>query len=244
MPFPNQKPMKPLFLFLILMPLISVCQAPESPKAKKVSVGLIFSPDYCYRTLKSDELSKLTADFRDTIEIHKFGYTTGLSLVYKFNNRIRFESGLLFSDKGEKTKPWTLNAFDSGVVVPVKSEFSYGYNYLDIPFKVNYLVRDKKLKLFITGGLSANIFLSLKTTSIVEFEDGTTESYTSTGSGQGFDRINLAFLVGFAAEYELSKHLGLHIEPVYRRSITSVISSSLKDYLFSAGINTGVYYKF
>lgn len=237
--------MKPIFLFLMLLPLFSLCQETESQKADRVSIGLIFSPDYSYRTLKSDDDGKWVADSRDTMEIHKFGYTTGLSLVYKLNSNIRFETGLLFSDKGEKTKPRTgLIVLEPVAILPVKVRFIYSYNYLDIPFKINYLVSDKKLKLFITGGLSANIFLFQKTTSIIEYEDGTTERNTLTDRRRGFDRINLAFLVGFAAEYELSKRLRLHLEPVYRRSITSIISSPLKEYLFSAGVNTGVYYKF
>jgi hypothetical protein len=235
--------MNRLFLFLALLPLLSRAQLPESPKTGRLSVGLVFSPDICYRTLTSGESGKWLVDSRNAFEIPKFGYTTGLSLIYKLKGHIRLETGLLFSDKGQKTKSETINVMEPDTLFPQQFRLVNKYYYLDIPLKLNWLLRDKRLKLLITAGLSANIFLSEQTTSFLNFENGTTKKYTNHVKNSGLSAVNLAFLAGFAAEYELSKHLIIRLEPIYRRSLTPIVNSSLKTYLYSTGMNTGIYYK-
>jgi hypothetical protein len=227
----------------MLLPLASWCQDPESLKTGRISIGLVFSPDYCYRTLSSGESDEWIVNIRNKSEIHKFGYTTGFSFVYKPVGRISLETGLLYSDKGERTKPETLIAANPDQLLPKQIEFIYSYNYIDIPFKINYLFLDKKFKLYVTAGLSTNIFLFQNTICIQEFEDGAIKKISSRNESSSFYKINLAFLTGFAAEYEISNRLKLHLEPLYRRSITPIMDSSVKGYLFSTGINTGIYYK-
>ena len=213
----------------------------DTTKTKRIAIGLTFSPDYCYRTLKPNETTKWIADFRDSIEIPKFGFTTGLCLLYQLNKRITLETGLQFSSKGEKTKQAPLIFAQPEPGNPIKNTFIYKYNYLDIPYKVNYFILTKRLKFFISGGVSTNLFLFRNTTSIVEYIDGQTKTYNSKGGG--LSRINIAVLAGLGINYELNNKLTIRIEPTYRRSITSIVNAPIKGYSYSTGVNTGLFLK-
>jgi hypothetical protein len=97
------------------------------------------------------------------------------------------------------------------------------------------------LKFFVSGGLSTNLFLFQKTTSRLEYLDGNTMTNNSTSDG--LSRINLAVLAGFGINYELTNRLTFRIEPTYRRSLNSIINAPIKGYLYSLGMNTGLYLK-
>lgn len=238
-----------IFTILTLIPLTSICQSIDTIKVnsdqiKKIYIGLTFSPAYCYRTLKTDDaLGQLVIDSRDTREIPKFGFTTGVGLIYILNKRFNFETGLLFSDKGEKTKKTDLIWSQPDPILPIKSTFIYSYQYLDIPLKVNYYIINKKLNFFISAGLSANIFLTYKQTSIQEFSDGRTEKHTSGSIYNNFSKVNFALLAGFGIDYDLNNKIRFRLESIYRRSINSIIDAPVKSYLYSAGLNAGIYYK-
>ncbi len=238
--------MKNIFLFLILLPFSLVGQETDSTKIRKIEIGITYSPDYCYRSLKPDAINKWITDIRDTLEIPKLGYTTGLNATFYINKKITLETGILFSDKGEKTKKYVINGSTSSIQTDnnqaTKNKFIYHYLYFDIPAKVNYYILTKKLKLFLSAGVSTNIFLLQKTTSVLEYNDGHSEKNNSV-IHSGFSRINLAVIGGFGINYNLTNRFNFRLEPVYRRSLTSIIKAPVKDYLYSAGLNVGIFYK-
>jgi hypothetical protein len=236
--------MKKLFFALLaILSFKSYSQTSEIKPLGKFTVGIAFSPDYCYRTLKADGSSKWIADMRDEQEIVKLGFTTGASILYNFSNKISFESGLFFSDKGEKTKKREYRLMDPGDVnTPTYGVHNYHYLYLDVPVKVNYYLTTGKIKAFVSAGTSANIFLKEKRSSTYTYADGRTEDRT-VFSDSGFSRVNLAAVAGFGLDYELTENLQIRVEPIYRRSVTSIINAPIKGYLYSAGINFGVFIK-
>jgi len=238
--------MRLFFTLLTLIPLTVFSQVNDSTPSRKFSFGITFSPDYCYRTLKSDTSVKWLTDSRDSLEIPKFGFTAGLNLALKINNRISLETGLLFSDKGEKTKEFALFGITpSGQPdpdQPTKCSSVFHYSYIDIPVKVHYYLLTQRAKLFLSAGISPNVFLSQSVTSTFEYSDGHTTKTTSAGNA-GFTGINLTVIAGLGFGYDLTNKFYLKIEPEYRRSITSIVDAPMKVYLYSIGINTGLYYK-
>jgi len=212
------------------------------------SIGLTFSPDYSYRTLKPDnsKSSILIADSRDTTEIPKFGFTTGINLKRIISKRIALEIGLLFSDKGEKTKAiskkWITNSGQSIDDLPTKITSNYKYYYFDFPIKVNYYLKTDKLKLYLTAGISPNLFLVERSILIYEYNDGRTLRTTRFGNN-GFSRLNLALIGGLGLSYDLTEKIFITLEPTFRHAIISVINAPIKGYLYSAGLNTGLYFK-
>lgn len=229
-----------LFTFLAFE---SFGQTPEINPLGKISVGLTFSPDYCFRSLRASGSSQWIADSRDEQEKAKFGFTAGGSILYTLSNRVSFESGLLFSDKGEKTKKLSYRFTDPGDGnAPTFGEHHYHYYYLDVPVKANYYLTPGRIKAFVSAGTSVNVFLTQKRSSTYTFSDGRTEDRSQT-SNPGFTRINVAALAGFGVDYTVTENLQVRVEPIYRRSITSVINAPIKGFLYSAGVNFGAYIK-
>src|ERR1035437_1411019 len=73
----------------------------------KWKIGINFSPDYCYRKLDSTGINNNYGDpisfiihERDSMEIPKFGFTTGISVGYDASRVISLESGIYYSNKG------------------------------------------------------------------------------------------------------------------------------------------------
>ena len=240
--------MKNNFLFLlILLPYVLLSNTIDSTKSvdstknRKWEIGFSFSPDYSYRTLKSDADNQSLKEMRDTLEIPKFGFTTGINVVYHFNDRIVLETGLLFSDKGEKTKKTSFENVPSSQL-PIYYTYKYHYLYLDIPLKVDYYLLTGKLKLFVTAGVSGNIFINQKTTLLQGHDNGDIQKNTTTFN-PGFNRFNLAMIAGLGINYKLSSRMNLKVEPVYRRSLTSIANTPIKSYLYSTGLNMGISFK-
>lgn len=237
--------LKNLTLALTLIPITFFGQNESQPTLKTQAVGFTFSPDYSYRILVPDAETKSLAEFRDLSETPKFGFTTGFNYALKLNKRLTLEASILYAEKGEKLK------LESTVLPPNPDDpitsviflSRTHYLYLDVPVKLNYFITTKKVKFFISGAISPNLFLTQKTFFRAIYENE--KLPISRGfEDNGFSRINLAFTTGFGLTYDLSDKFYLKVEPTYRRSITSIISGPLEGYLYSVGLNTGFYYNF
>ena len=70
----------------------------------KIQVGVYFSSDICYRTLKENEANDTSAasfiTYRNLTEEPKTGFTTAISFNYKLSKKVYFETGLQYSNKG------------------------------------------------------------------------------------------------------------------------------------------------
>ncbi len=211
--------------------------ASDSTKIKKMAIGISFSPDYCFRKLKPDADAEWLADGRDSREVAKFGYTVGATFAYKLNERLNISLGVLFSDSGEKTKKYSV---DEGLPIgqePIRYSYNYHHYYLNVPVKANYFILTGKLKVYVTLGVSANIFLNNKTTFQTHYANSTTKE--SFKSREGFSALNFSVLGGCGLNYPVNAKTTLMIEPIYRRSINSITTSPIKYYLYSGGINIG-----
>lgn len=236
--------MRKLYLVLILVFIVQLSgfsQTNEQTSTNRLTLGLNFSPDYCYRTLVSTPSKNFIAHYRDSVESPKFGYTTGLSLLYKFNKRFTFESGLQFSDKGERIKKHDI-LVDSRWGFPAKEAYVFHYQYIDIPLKANVYLLNKKLKAFVSIGFSVNIFLRDRVYSYLEYSDGTIDE-TALNGVYDYSLINIAAIGGLGIDYQIKEKINLRFEPIYRRSINPIIDAPIKGYLYSLGANVGVFYK-
>ncbi len=231
--------MKKIITFLVIvLPFVTSGQT-DTIKRKKIELGISFSPDYAYRTLKADADSKAITDYRDTAEVAKFGYTTGINAAFKLNKKWNVEAGVLFSDNGQRIKKYSLESVPYGQQA-VTYAYNFHYYYLNIPVKADYFIVTGKLKFYVTAGVSANIFLSENITAINGY--GNSESKKTTKVDPGFSRVNLGMLAGCGIRYPIGKRTDLLVEPIYRRSLTSIIDAPVKGYLYSAGLNIGIYY--
>ena len=239
---------KTKLLLLLFFPLSTFCSTIDSlkvvdtVKASKWNLGFSFSPDYCYRTLKSDAAIADLKEIRDTLEVPKFGYTFGVNIIYYFRKKIVLETGILFSDKGERTKKLTFQNLPAGQS-PNYYAYNFHYYYLDIPLKVDYYLLTKKIKMYLTAGLSCNILLTQKTT-LREGHDNTEVVRNASNVDTKPNRINVAVLFGAGLNYKVNEKLDLKVEPIYSRSITPINGAPIKSYLYSFGLNLGITHKF
>ncbi|MEO6902690.1 MAG: outer membrane beta-barrel protein [Bacteroidia bacterium] len=235
--------MKKILITLVVTFFIVIgCMASDNPR--HLSIGIIYRPNFGYRTLKpnSTPYAQYIAHLRDSIEIPKFGYATGLSFVYRFTKRLAFETGLQFSQGGYKTKK---NYPDWGTTSPSLPKMvvdDYNYNYLNIPVKLNIYLLTGRVQVFISGLASANVLLSNTKVSTLQFDDGHTSTQDQIApKNASFFNFAAAASIGFG--FDLTKRLNLTLEPNYKKSITSLDNSAIKGYLYSAGVTAGLYFK-
>lgn len=236
--------MKNTLLLTLLISTLAWGQSTDSAKLKRLKVGIVYSPDYCYRLLNYHSSNKWVEDLRNDEETGTFGYTTGLGIKIDCTNKIILETGLFYSIKGEQTKNTNLVWVTPNPDFPIKTKTQYQYKYIDIPVKVNYLLGGKKFKIFVSVGVSANVFSEKKTTVISEFTNGHKTSEYSV-IDLGYLKFNIAAIIGLAIKYDLTNRIFISAEPVYRQFINSIaVDKKSKEYPYSIGATVGVYYSF
>jgi len=226
-------------VILILLSVISNAQEGELISKKSILLGLTFSPDYCYRSLRYNSSDEDFANYRNEIEIPKFGFTTGINAVFMFNKSIAMELGLHFSDKGQQTKKIEISQEDPDQTLPDEIHNTWHYYYIDIPVKLNYFIIKGNLKLFVSPGISGNIFLKQKRVKR-EFNPDNEFTYFTT---EGFSKLNIAVILGAGLDYSITKKLSLRFEPIFRYALTPLDDFEIKRYPYSMGANFGFYYK-
>jgi hypothetical protein len=241
--------MKQLFsLLFVFIQLVAFGQADDSDKENKISIGIIYSPDYCFRILKPDdsEMAKFMVDYYNTTQSHTIGFTSGLSLNYKLNKKIQFESGILLSEKGYKDKRGYegIHQYDPYPYRVYSTTYDYLY-FIEIPLKVNYFVTSKKIKIYFTGGVSNSIFFKSGIIIKDTYADGTEKTINHKFRPRSdIKNINLATTVGFGFFYSFTNRLSIRVEPTCRYFLTSDTKNStdIKEHLYSFGINTGIFF--
>lgn len=238
------------FILFVLFSFSGKSQT-EEPKPKRFSFGVNFSPDYSYRSLHSnnsdyDFVSKQLNDW----EVPAFGFTTGLSVRYLANEKFEFESGIQFSDK---TYNFDVNKDDfvipdNGIyqpddpAIPDRSVTRNHFYYLGVPVKLNYYLLQKRIRMYVSAGVSADFFLDDKSKSFMKFSDGT-EIRETFENDYDYNKISLTGLAGFEAETKLTQHFGIRVEPVFRYSFTPLLNELMKVNLYSAGLNLELFYR-
>ncbi|MCF6357084.1 MAG: PorT family protein [Draconibacterium sp.] len=233
---------------LILFSLFALAQSNEKNLAKKLSIGVSFSPDYSYRRLYSSD-DNIFVDIRNKEGSPRFGFTTGIITSYKINNRFELESGIQFSDKGDKYgfvlddlilpgDPFNERDDPS---IPEKFTSEYHFYCVGIPVKINYYFLRKNFGLFISMGVSADYLIDAKIKNKSEFKDRT-EKNSTTINNEDFNKLNIVGLTGFGIDYIITPRIKFQLEPVFRYSFTPIDDTPLKGYLYSFGADFTLFF--
>lgn len=230
-------------------------QMPAS-NSKKLFIGVTYSSDYCYRYLKnnndSPEVNRYI-DSRNESESPKYGYTTGIVILYNLNKQIGFESGLQFSNKGYKNNTGALQRTDEidpmkGFVAPtpesiIDSKIVYNYLYLDLPVRVIFSYGQKKVRFVSSLGVTTNILLKATQKSVLKYQNGNKERKTYKQS-YTYQPINISPMISFGADYQVSNKLNLRVEPSFKYGLFKIIKNKpITAYLWNAGLNISYYYQ-
>lgn len=237
--------MKEIIFILVLLPCVGLCQASDSIAYRRTSMGVLFSPDYCYRSLHYDAGNDWVSQRRNADEKPKYGFTAGITIRYVVNKRLALRSGIVYSDKGEKTKrqslTWTASEPSS---FPTHGVTTNHYRFFELPLALNYYFSLPKFRFYITMGGSFNIFLDRTTTIKLTYQNGD-KSKSMSSADLGFRKITYSVMAGCGMDYRFNKRFMLNVEPSYRRALSSILQNDhAGDYLYSLGVNVGFYYLF
>lgn len=214
-------------------------------RKKQFFIGAFASPELSYRLLLNNTGTNQTvADSRDSYEIPKLGYTFGLGAQYQINSRLALSIGVEYSNKGQRTKNLDLNFGDQidprrgyttpfATEQPVKIQYYYKVSYIDIPIRIDYYLSKRKVAPFISTGISTNIYLGEKITSINTYADGHKRKQ-GYGSTSPYNIVNPQFQIGAGIDIAIKKSR-LRVFPIYRISLTKV-HSGLNQYFYSCGL--------
>lgn len=212
------------------------------------SVGIHFSPNYCYRKIHS---TRTNADMRQLIyhynstEIASAGYNTGINLRYKFHNSFYYESGLTYSHYSFQTKPYPITSYSNPDGDNTKIRFIYHFKYLEIPLRVIYIGSSAKNNFSFSCGIINQFGIEQYNIERIEKDNKVLESNRSK-NGYDFNPnlYNISAMISAGYIFRKSKKISIHIEPSYRHQLLTYNKGSiLKENLFNLGVQIGVYYR-
>jgi len=237
--------MKILLVLIASIPFIANSQETKKSEANKnISVGFSFSPDYSYRTLKNNDGNPsldVAIDHRNDIEKSKFGFTTGLNLNIRLSDKVEFQSGLLYSNKGYKIPKQATDFPVPDPSLATHFESHANFNYLDIPLKFNFISGMGKVKFIIGAGFAANILLNNSEKVTLSYADGSEKEFDQS-DGFDYNKFNISSLVSIGLEYQMKENIFLRMEPTFRYELLKIDDYPVTARLWNLGLNVGVYF--
>lgn len=232
-----------IILLISLIHSIGFGQSVDSAKTSTRALVFYFSPEYSYRNLKSNNAEDVLINYRDTVEKPKFGYTAGVNILLNASKNISIETGILFSDRGQKTKKISLGNSVSQTALPIYSTIINHFYYLGVPVKVNYYLISNNFKLFVSGGAQINVLMNQKTITLLEYSEKQPDKNSET-TNDDYQKLNVALFAGIGLQQKLDNRSFFTVTPVYTHSIQSVTALPVKSYFYSIGINLALHILF
>jgi Outer membrane protein beta-barrel domain len=229
---------------LILFSALAALTVKSQNTKRTAFIGFSFSPDYNFRVIKSDNkdiFGGFTTETRNDIEIGKFGYTAGVSLVQQVSKQVVLETGVQFTNMGYKTKKQQLSFETPTPGIPIRAQVIYAYQYMSIPIKARITFGEKLVRLASSIGFNTSFLTTAKQTVFLEEANGEINK-TSTSNKREFKAINIMPFVGIGVNYALNQKLQVFAEPTLRYGLIKTTSTPVKESLWNVGLNMGVYY--
>jgi hypothetical protein len=257
LPFPGRiaphqtKPLKQTFLLFCLIlvyPFVLFSQdkadtpLPDSAPSGKFKIGLSFSPNVSFRNLTAEESFKQLKEIRDAYEIPTFGFTSGIQCLYSFHPQWSVQIGATFTKAGYQSKYETVKVNQPDPMTPLKMKYRYEYHYLDLPLKLNYTFGRHKLKFFGSAGFCFHYFLEENYISTIVYADSTTERIQPTADT--YRKLYGSILVSAGVDWQLHPQFNVRLEPIFRYGVISINETPVRGYLWSAGLDCSVFYRF
>lgn len=217
----------------------------DLPITNKIQLGINFSPDICYRTLKINDENFFTqslVEYRNETEKMKLGYTTGISISYMCSKRISLEAGLQFANKGYTRK---LNidykTVDPEPLYSIIEDLKYRdiFYYIEVPLKANFFIGNKRTRFIASTGVSVNLFV--KSVEVVTYTFSDVKHKDRTAYGDSFNNIDIAPFISAGIDYKLTDKLNIRIEPTFRYTLFDIIDTPIATNLWSGGLKFGCY---
>jgi Outer membrane protein beta-barrel domain len=118
----------------------------------KLSIGVVGSTDYCYRTIHAGDtagIGSIFNYFRDT-EIPFYGFSSGIAASYRINNHFSIDVTPRFSVNRYKTEDFLF--IDQNGTQIGEGYITYSNKFISVPIGIQY--HSSVEKIGFTGGIS------------------------------------------------------------------------------------------
>ena len=235
-----------IILLIVFSSLSAQGKKKTSSKNNHFSIGVNFSPDYCYRTLTKNNKS-LSHDqwtnakrIQDSIDRPKFGYTIGINLRLQLHKKVSIETGFQYSEKGYKTIPISTFYDPNPPFSIVIATNNINYDYFDLPLKVNFSFLEKRIQIATSAGLIFNVLRQVSVK--INPEPPSTFKTKTIIDHYDYNKLNISALASVGLKFKLNKRMDLQLEPNFRYGLLNTDSKSFQtNHLWSAGLNLGYY---
>ncbi len=232
-------------LLILIAILATLTTNGQTAKSKhNISIGYSVAPAYSFRTLNNNDgnsSSDIATDARNKNELAKFGYRTGVNFLFSCSGSVGFETGIILSSKGYKTKKLNLTFAQPDPSSPVTAQFNYSYQYIGIPLKARFMTGKNKLRFISSVGFTTNFLSSVKHNTKYEYADGRTDNGKQS-STSGLKKVDISPTISAGIDYKLNDKIYLIVEPMFEYGVIKTRDTPVTEHLWDAGINIGFYY--
>lgn len=234
--------MRPLVLVLLCMFCASAMQAQKVFEHRKLRIGLTLSPFYSYRNLHApDNFQSAVAEF-NAIDKAKIGYSASFNLLFAIHKRIVVETGVWFTDRGHNNQLQTVLETPDGDEL-AKLFLKHHNKYVGIPLKLNLYLVNKKVRLFVSGGISSGMLVASDKRIKTQLADGTISRDYLKNKIESTHLI-LSAVAGIGLDFYIVKRLSLRFEPTFSYGFYNSQKTNI-DYLpYEIGGNIGLHLGF
>ncbi len=235
--------MRYLLLFSVIVSFNTFSQVDSEgekiPDPHRFYLGIMASPEIAdtYATT-NDPAQEWFIEFVNAFYSPKLSYTAGLDFLFLLNQRITFQSGLHYSNKGSRTKKMYLTDMNGVPHDPEAITVMTNYHYLELPAKINYNIHFDKFSYYLSGGIVTGFLAGVNTRNKLFYQNGDIVKNQINEMDDSANRINLSVALGTGLDLFINSKMTLRIEPSFRMSLLKLSSGAFaKDYLWNSGVN-------
>lgn len=232
-------------IFAILLFCTTQLQAFSLAEENPWSVGINFSPNFCYRTIHSNSKDPFMESWINSLndyEVNGSGFNTGIQISYKIRNAIAVESGLSYAHYSYQNRPFPVATMKYPDFRSTTAQYFYHFTYFEIPLRIEYTGKAPKNSFTFSAGIINQFGLDQYTFERIESHNKLVED--NKFYGNKINSYNVATTISFGYLFRKSKKISYHIEPTFRHQLLNYNEGSdLKKHLISLGIQIGAYYK-
>ncbi len=152
------------------------------------------------------------------------------------NEIIKVFSGA--NNQVDQNLPTVPGLYESKQTPDLQTDFIQTFEFYELPVVVNYKIIDKKIKLKLSGGLSANYMYRSK--AYIK-EDG--KRFNLDAEIEDINTVGCNGIFGIGMQYPLVNNLMFNLQPTLRYSLRSINTDGTV-YPYSLGVYSGLRYNF
>ena len=154
-------------------------------------------------------------------------------------SNLKSDAGTTYSNYfNAESQTATVNA-DAYISNPAKYRLMERLDYIEIPLILRYRIFDRKLNLYVSGGMSTNLLINNNV-----FVDNGSE-IVKGGTILMARPVNYSSMMGLGLGYQINRNMSVGFEPYFKYYLKSYTTSSqISSNPYALGVFTGLMYRF